>query len=353
MSKISTVSIVGGSGYAGGELLRILLNHPHVEIKQVTSQSLVGQPLSISHPNLRGQTKLKFSSLADLEECDVLFLGLPNGVSMDYIEKFRRLATHIIDLGADFRLDSVGQWNEWYKKNHTQSELMSQFVYGLPELNRQKIVNSKYVSGPGCEAAVSILSLYPLIKHGVIDPTSIIIDAKMGSSQAGNGFSSASHHPERAGVLRSYAPTGHRHTAEIEQELGEYVPEIKVNISATAVNIVRGILVTIHTNLNKDNLNLTDKDIRKIYLQEYKNEPFVRVVKQSRGLFRYPEPKILQGTNFCEIGFETDQRSNRLVVLGAIDNLVKGTAGNGVQCMNLMLGLEERSGLGFMGLHPI
>ncbi|MCF6253420.1 MAG: hypothetical protein L3J38_01580, partial [Thiomicrorhabdus sp.] len=189
--------------------------------------------------------------------------------------------------------------------------------------------------------------------HGVINPTSIIIDAKMGSSQAGNSFSSSSHHPERAGVLRSYAPTGHRHTAEIEQELGEYMPEIRVNISATAVNIVRGILVTIHTSLNADNLGLSDKDIRKIYRSEYKNEAFVRIVKQSRGLFRYPEPKILQGTNFCEIGFEIDRRSNRLVILGAIDNLVKGTAGNGVQCMNLMLGLEERSGLGFMGLHPI
>ncbi|MDH5533883.1 MAG: N-acetyl-gamma-glutamyl-phosphate reductase [Candidatus Pacebacteria bacterium] len=353
MSKISTVSIVGGSGYAGGELLRILLNHPSVEIKQVTSQRLVGQPLSVSHPNLRGQTKLKFSSVEDLQECDVLFLGLPNGVSMDYIEKFKSLATHIIDLGADFRLNSESQWSEWYKKEHVKPELMSQFAYGLPELNRDQIAGSNYVSGPGCEAAVSILSLYPLIKHGVIDPTSIIIDAKMGSSQAGNSFSSSSHHPERAGVLRSYAPTGHRHTAEIEQELGEYMPEMRVNISATAVNIVRGILVTIHTNLNAENLELTDKDIRKIYRQEYRNEPFVRIVKQSRGLFRYPEPKILQGTNFCEIGFEIDRRSNRLVILGAIDNLVKGTAGNGVQCMNLMLGLEERSGLGFMGLHPI
>jgi N-acetyl-gamma-glutamyl-phosphate/LysW-gamma-L-alpha-aminoadipyl-6-phosphate reductase len=350
MTKISTVSIVGGSGYAGGELLRILLNHPQAEIKQVTSQRLVGQPLSVSHPNLRGQTNLRFSNIDDLEKCDVLFLGLPNGVSMDMMERFRDLATYIIDLGADFRLNSAEQWSQWYKKPHTQSQLMEQFIYGLPELNRQQISQSNYVSGPGCEAAVSILSLYPLVKHRVIDPANIIIDAKMGSSQAGNSISSASHHPERAGVLRSYAPTGHRHTAEIEQELRQYMPNIQVNISATAVNIVRGILVTIHTQLNA---KMTDKDIRKIYRQEYKDEPFIRVVKQSRGLFRYPEPKILQGTNFCEIGFEIDRRSNRLVILGAIDNLVKGTAGNGVQCMNLMLGLEERSGLGFMGLHPI
>ena len=350
MSKISTVSIVGGSGYAGGELLRILLTHPNIRIQQVTSQRLVGQPLDVSHPNLRGQTKLRFSSVDDLEKCDVLFLGLPNGISMDQMAHFRDLATYVIDLGADFRLNSKEQWSSWYSKEHTNENLMSEFVYGLPELNRQAIQNSNLVAGPGCEATVSILSLYPLIKNNIIDPRRIIIDAKMGSSQAGNSFSAGSHHPERAGVLRSYSPTGHRHTAEIEQELGKYNDNISVDISATAVNIVRGILVTIHTYLNE---GVTEKDVRKAYKKEYGDEPFIRIVKQKRGLFRYPEPKILQGTNFCEIGFEIDPRSGRLVVLGAIDNLVKGTAGNGVQCMNLMLGLEENTGLGFMGLHPI
>jgi [amino group carrier protein]-6-phospho-L-2-aminoadipate/5-phospho-L-glutamate reductase len=343
------VSIVGASGYAGGELLRILVQHPQVEIQQVTSQRFVGQPVSIIHPNLRGYTDLNFSLLEDLEACDVLFLALPNGKSMGMMADFQKKAKKIIDLGADFRLHQAKEWQKWYKNPHQSPKLLKKFVYGLPELHRNEIRQANYVAGPGCEAAVSILSLWPLVKHQVIKPK-IIVDAKMASSQAGNRGTQSSHHPERSGSVRSYQPTGHRHSAELNQELSLDKFHPQTMISATAIEMVRGILVTIHCFLKDD---LQEKDIWKIYRQTYQNEPFIRIIKQQRGLYRYPEPKILQGTNYCDIGFEKDPHSNRLVVIGAIDNLVKGTAGNAVQCLNLMLGFKENLALNQLGLHPI
>src|SRR3989344_5957766 len=357
-----SVSIYGGSGYAGGELLRILLGHPQVTIKQVTSRQFAGRPVSAAHPNLRKVTKLLFIHPDKLEECDILFVGLPNGISMDLMLELMKKAKKIIDLGADFRLHNQGVFEDWYKQKHTQPSLIKKFVYGIAELHREEIAKSDYVSCGGCEATVSILSLYPLVKHGLIQ-NRIIIDAKMSSSQAGLQPSLSSHHPERAGVVRSYMPSGHRHTAEIVQELvpsfttSDVVKEGKrgdiqldVAISATALDMVRGLLVTIHTTPKK---GLTEKDLWKAYRAEYGNEPFIRIVKERQGLYRYPEPKILQGTNYCDIGFELDSRSNRLVVIAAIDNLVKGTAGQAVQAMNLMYGFDETEGLKFSGLHPI
>lgn len=344
------VSIVGGSGYAGGELLRILYNHPKVKIEQITSNRFAGELASITHPNLRGLTDIRYSKIDELAKCDFLFVSLPNGISMNYMTHFTKMADKIIDLGADFRLRKLDSWLKWYKKEHKQPKLLEKFVYGLPEIHRNEIKQANYVSGPGCEAAVSILSLWPLIKNKIIDQKRIIIDAKMGSSQAGNKGTDSSHHPERSGVVRSYQPTNHRHIAEIEQELSFPSQKPIVSVSATAIEMVRGLLVTIHTYLIDD---LSDKDIWKVYRKEYLNEPFIRIVKQKSGLYRYPEPKILQGTNFCDIGFEIEQSTGRLVVIGAIDNLVKGTAGNAVQCMNLMAGFSEKLGLEFPGLHPI
>jgi len=344
------VSILGGSGYAGGELLRILLQHPEVTVKQVTSSRYTGQPLSLLHPNLRGLTSLAFSHADCLEPCDLMILGLPNGESMKTMDTWMKKAEKIIDLGADFRLRSAADWKLWYKTDHLAPQHLDKFVYGIPEIYPEKIAAARYVAGPGCEAIVSSLCLFPFVKYGVIKEAPIIIDAKMGSSQTGNKFSSSTHHPERAGVVRSYKPTGHRHAAEIEQVCGEFAHRFKVDISATAVEMVRGILVTIHTFLTED---LSDKDIWRILREEYGQSPFVRIVKQKAGLYRYPEPKILQGTNYCEIGFELEKRGNRLVILGAIDNLVKGTAGNAVQCMNLMFGYPQTQGLEFPGLHPI
>jgi len=343
------VSIYGASGYAGGEILRILLSHPKVTIQQVTSRKFSGQLVSQVHPNLRKKTDLIFSHPDQLKKCDLLFVALPNGESMKYMTNLKTFAKKIIDLGADYRLREQAIFENWYKQKHLNPEMLEKFVYGIVELHRQEIKKTSYVAGPGCEATVSILSLYPLIKHNLIEGK-IIIDAKMSSSQAGLKPSFSSHHPERSGVVRSYMPSGHRHTAEIIQELSPFANDLDVAISATALDMVRGLLVTIHT-VTKN--GITEKEVWKAYRTEYANEPFIRIVKERQGLYRFPEPKILQGTNFCDIGFEMDTVSKRLVVIGAIDNLVKGTAGQAVQAMNLMYGFPEETGLEFPGLHPI
>lgn len=338
------VSIVGGSGYAGGELLRLLLSHPHVEIAQVTSQRFAGKFVYGAHPNLRGATTLKFSAVENLEPCDVLFLALPHGRASEQIEHFASLAERIVDLSADFRLRDAAAYEEWYGRPHPNPAWLDKFVYGLPELYRDDIAGANYVSGVGCNATAVNLALYPLAQQGLID--SAVIEVKVGSSEAGNSFNAASHHPERSGAVRSFAPTGHRHQAEMKQALGEF----DLHFSATAVELVRGVLCTAHVFLNQD---LADKDIWKIYRPAYRDERFIRLVKERKGIFRYPEPKILAGSNFCDIGFEKDERSNRLVVISAIDNLMKGASGTAVQAMNLMCGFAEDEALGFVGLHPI
>jgi N-acetyl-gamma-glutamyl-phosphate/LysW-gamma-L-alpha-aminoadipyl-6-phosphate reductase len=344
-----TASIYGGSGYAGGELLRILLGHSEITIQQATSRQFAGQLVSSVHPNLRKKTDLAFSHPDDIKKCDLLFVALPNGESMKKMSEFKKIAAKIIDLGADYRIHDQKVFESWYHQEHVRPEFLSKFVYGISELHRDQIKKSNYVSCAGCEATVSILALYPLVKHGLIEDR-IIIDAKMSSSQAGAKPSSSSHHPERSGVVRSYMPTGHRHTAEILQELNPYAKNLDVAISATAIDMVRGLLVTIHTTPKK---SVLEKDVWKAYRSEYSSEPFIRIVKEHQGLYRFPEPKILQGTNYCDIGFEMDQVSKRLVVIAAIDNLVKGTAGQAVQAMNLMFGFPETLGLEFSGLHPI
>jgi len=344
------VSIIGGSGYAGGELLRILLNHPKVNIKQITSRQFCNMQVSFAHPNLRKRTNLIFSSPEKLDKTDLIIIALPNGISMSKMKQLINISPKIIDLGADFRIHDQKTFEEWYGQKHTLSKLLKSFIYGIAEIHREKITRSSYVSCGGCEATVSILSLYPLIKNEIIK-NNIIIDAKMSSSQAGLRPTHSSHHPERAGSVRSYMPSGHRHTAEIIQELSFFSKnKLNIAISATAIDMVRGLLVTIHT---IPEIGITEKDVWKAYRKEYKNEPFIRIIKEKQGIYRYPEPKILQGTNYCDIGFEMDTKTNRLVVIGAIDNLVKGTAGQAVQAMNLMYGFPETMGLEFSGLHPI
>lgn len=346
------VSIVGGSGYAGGELLRLLLGHPGVEVRQVSSRRFAGRPVSLPHPNLRGRTPLYFVRPEDIGPCDLLFLALPNGESMKSMAGWLGKSGRTIDLGADFRLRDPEAWTSWYGGAHAAPALLPRFVYGLPEIDAALLRTADRVAGPGCEAIVSILALHPLVRAGLLKPGPIIIDAKMGSSQAGASPSESSHHPERAGAVRSYKPTGHRHAAEIGQALREAAGrDVDVRISATAVEMVRGILVTIHATVADP--ACSDKDVWRTYRAAYAEAPFVRLVKQTSGLYRYPEPKILQGTNVCEIGFEREARSDRLVLLAAIDNLVKGTAGNGVQCLNLMCGFPETTGLDFPGLHPV
>jgi N-acetyl-gamma-glutamyl-phosphate/LysW-gamma-L-alpha-aminoadipyl-6-phosphate reductase len=339
------VSIAGGSGYGGGELVRLLLDHPNVEIDQVTSERFAGKPVSKTHPNLRKATSLKFCSVSELTDCDVLFLSLPHGHAMKNIEHFRTLAPRIIDLSGDFRLNNPDSYEKWYGHPHSCPESMSSFVYGIPEINREKIRNADLVTGAGCNATAAILALRPIFRRGLARQA--VIEVKAGSSEGGNSASDASHHPERSGAVRSYKPTGHRHVAEMLQELGD---DSDISFSATSIEMVRGILATCHVFLDQP---LTEKDVWKIFREDYGNERFVRIVKEKSGIYRYPEPKLLGGTNYCDIGFEIDPHSNRLVMISAIDNLMKGAAGQAVQSFNLMQGIAEDVALGFPGLHPV
>lgn len=343
------VAIVGGSGYTGGELFRLLLCHPKAEVTQVTSERLTGKLVFKAHPNLRKRTQLQFSKMAELRPCDVLFLCLPHGGAMGKIDWFKSLAPKIIDLSADFRLRSEAAYKEWYGKPHIRPELLGKFVYGIPELHRDEMRPANLVSSAGCNATVTILGLYPFYKLGLVEPDRTVVEVKVGSSEGGNAPSASSHHPERSGAVRSFMPTNHRHTGEVIQELSFGKP-IQVHMSVTAIELVRGALATSHVFLKE---KLEDKDIWKALRQVYGQEPFIRIVKEAEGTHRYPEPKWLVGTNYCDIGFQKDEKSSRLVIISAIDNLMKGAAGQAVQAFNIMHGFDETLGLEFPGLHPI
>jgi len=343
------VAIAGGSGYTGGELLHLLLAHPEVEVAAITSESKQGDYVHTAHPNLRGRTALRFSALDDLPPCDLLFLCLPHGAAMRRTALLDH-APRTIDLSADFRLRQSADYARWYGHAHDAPDLLSDFVYGLPELHRAELRDATRVSGVGCLATATILALYPLLRADVVRPDPVVVEAKVGSSAAGNSANPADHHPERAGVLRSFMPVGHRHTAEVEQELAVDGARPVVHLSATAVDAVRGVLATSHLFLDSP---LEERDIWRLYREAYGDEPFVRVVKERTGLYRYPEPKILAGSNYCDVGFALDKERGRVVALAAIDNLMKGAAGSAVQCMNLMFGFPETQGLEFAGLHPI
>jgi N-acetyl-gamma-glutamyl-phosphate/LysW-gamma-L-alpha-aminoadipyl-6-phosphate reductase len=341
-------AIVGASGYVGGELLRLLLAHPQVEVTQITSETYAGQYVYFVHPNLRGHTDLRFTRLADLTPCELLFLALPHGHAMGRITELAEKSARIVDLSADFRLRNPADYAQWYGRPHPSPNWLAKFVYGLPELHRAPLAGAAYASGVGCNASATILALWPLYKRGLVRET--VVEVKVGSSEGGNKESPASHHPERAGVIRTYIPAGHRHIAEIIQELALDPREPRLHFSVTAVGAVRGALATCHCLLDAD---LDEKTVWQFYREDYGDEPFVRLVRSKRGIHRYPEPKILSGSNYCDLGFETDPGHKRLVVIAAIDNLMKGAAGSAVQCMNVMYGFPERLGLEFAGLHPI
>ena len=346
-----SASIVGGSGYAGGEALRLLLQHPAVTVNQVTSESNAGKFVHTVHPNLRKRTDLKFTSKTNLEACDVLFVALPHGVAMTEMAILVEKAEVVIDLSADFRLTNPADYGTFYEHEHTQPELLGEFVYGIPELHREEMRTANHISSAGCLATAAILGLYPLYQAGIVDlERPVVIEGKTGSSGAGGGVSLATHHPERSGAMRSFKPTGHRHTAEIAQELsvGGRVPQVW--FSATSIEAVRGILSTSHVFLKE---TLDERELWKIYRAAYKDEPFMRIVKEKQGIYRVPEPKILTGSNYCDVGFERDPLSNRLVVIAALDNLMKGASGQAVQAMNIRFGLDETCALDFPGLHPI
>jgi N-acetyl-gamma-glutamyl-phosphate/LysW-gamma-L-alpha-aminoadipyl-6-phosphate reductase len=354
---MTTVSIIGGSGYGGGELLRLLLAHPGVEVKQVSSRSHLGEYVYQVHPNLRKQTQLKFVDPSLIEPVDVLFLAQPHGQAQQDIGRYASLAGKIIDLSADFRLRDAALYEKWYGEKHAAPEWLGKFVYGLPELHRAEIASADYVSGVGCNATASNLALLPLVKAnanvagqaGLIDlSTPIIIEIKVGSSESGAEGNTGSHHAERASVVRTFSAFGHRHTAEVIQEMGVS----NVSLTMTAVDLVRGVLATAHAQV-RPGVAAARKDLWKAYRAAANENPFVRVVKEQRGIYRVPEPKILAGSNYADIGFELDESTGHVVSMCAIDNLMKGASGSAVQCMNLMLGLEETMGLEFPGLHPI
>jgi N-acetyl-gamma-glutamyl-phosphate/LysW-gamma-L-alpha-aminoadipyl-6-phosphate reductase len=339
-----TASVVGGSGFTGGELLRLLAGHPDFELTQATSRSKENKTVGHAHPNLRG-LDLRFSSPADLDSVDVLFAATPHGVSMEQIDEFQDAADTVVDLSADFRLDTEAQYDEWYD-GHERPELLEEAVYALPELTREELPGADLIASGGCNATATILGLKPLFEADVLSgDEQIVVDVKVGSSEGGAGGGEASSHPERSGVVRPYAPTGHRHEAEIQQFLG-----VDVSFTVHAVDMTRGASATCHIFPDGP---VSKGDLWGAYREDYEDEPFVDLVAGGGGVYRYPEPKAVAGTNRAEVGFELDPGNKRVVVFSAIDNMMKGSAGQAVHAANVALGLEETAGLDFQGLHPV
>ncbi len=338
-------AIVGGSGYVGGELLRLLLRHPHVEVAQVTSDAMAGKAVGRAHPNLRKATDLTFEPRTALRPADVTFLATPHGESMGAVPGLLETGGLVLDLSADFRLHDPAAYPKYYRTEHPHPELLSRAVYGLPELHRAELASADLIAVPGCMATAAILALRPLVTAGLVDARPVVVDAKTGSSAGGQEPGRAGTHAERAGTMRAYSAVGHRHTAEIEQETG-----LSIAMSAHAVEAVRGVLATCHAFGARP---VDEKELWRAYRAAYGAEPFVRLVHEADGIHREPEPKILSGTNYCDVGFAVDPHAGRIVALAALDNLMKGAAGNAVQCLNVRAGFPETTALDFLGLHPL
>jgi N-acetyl-gamma-glutamyl-phosphate/LysW-gamma-L-alpha-aminoadipyl-6-phosphate reductase len=350
------VGVLAASGYIGGELLRLLLQHPEVELSVATSRKYAGEYVFRVHPNLRGITDMKFVALDPsklAESADILFAALPHGESVKVVPQLADAGLKIIDLSADFRLSDKRQYPSWYGYEHPRPDLLEKFVFAIPEINRDRVRGARLVSSPGCMAITTILALAPLLKEKSlgIDKEHIVVDAKIGSSGAGGKPSLSTHFSERYNVVRPYKPAGHRHSAEIEQVLASMAGEqVKVSMSAHAVNMVRGILCTSHLFTRE---TVKPIDVWKAYRSMYTDSFFIRLVRDKQGPFRLPDPKLVIGSNFCDIGFEIEERTGRIVTLSATDNLIKGAAGNAVQSMNLMLGFDEKTGLTMAPIHPV
>ncbi len=346
------VGIVGASGYTGGELLRILANHPGVEITYVTSREYVGKPVHYVHYNLRGYYRglkfVEFDVNGVSRNSDVVFLTLPHGVSVNYVPKLLEVGLRVVDLSADFRLKKPELYEFWYGFKHPYPDLLSKAVYGLPEIHRDELRNTGLIASPGCNATAVILSLLPLAKTGVVDLSKVVADVKAGSSEGGSKPSQGSHHPEREGAIRPYEAEGHRHAAEVEQELTYLTgSEVNVTLIPHAVSSVRGVLTSTHLWF-KDYID--DIDLMKLFVQTYSKEPFVRFVKTSPP--GYPDPKYVVGSNYVDVSYAVERRVRRLTVFAALDNLMKGAAGQAVQAFNIMMGFEEGLGLKYPPLKP-
>lgn len=345
---MTRVSVLGAGGYTGGEVLRLLLVHPAVQLVQATSDQFVGKRVDYPHPNLRGLSTLRFARHDALEPCDVVMSCMPQGELIARWPQVRELAGRVIDLSADFRLDPA-EHERWYGK-HPRPPDAPPFVYALPEWSSDQLSGARYAAVPGCMAHAALLAIIPLVRAGLVR-TDFVVDAKTGSSGGGATPDHASHHPERANALRCYRAVGHRHTGELEN-VAERLTGTRptIHFSATAVPSVRGILATVHCFASRP---LDAAEALRALATAYRDKPFVRLLRPNMSASPFPEPGPLLGTNVCELALEADTERGRLVINAAIDNLVKGAAGTAVHAMNLMLGLPEAEGLALRGLHPL
>lgn len=340
------VGVIGATGYTGIELIRLLVEHPDVSLEVVTSRSHAGKPLSRIYPSFEGVFDKELQpveAIRDLE-LDLVFLALPHKVSMDFIREYGTDRFRVVDLSGDFRLGSPEVYEQWYGKKHVAPDHLAGAVYGLPELFRDKIRNADLVANPGCYPTSSILMLLPLIRHGLIDPGSIIIDAKSGVTGAGATPKENTHFPNLFGNFYAYSLKSHRHTPEIERFLSTASDtDVKVQFTPHLLPIDRGILSTAYSTAVK---GVSEEQIRETYLSFYEKEHFVRVVDQP------PTVKNVRGSNFLDIYATFDERTGRIITISAMDNLVKGAAGQAIQNMNLMFRLIEKSGLVYPPLNP-
>jgi N-acetyl-gamma-glutamyl-phosphate reductase len=343
------VGIIGATGYTGSELVRILYRHPEVELVALTTRSYIGMPMHKVYPHLNKYSRLTCEEL-DLAKIfdisDVVFVALPHGHAMPVAIEAARRGKKMIDLGADFRFADFQVYEKWYKVEHGAKDLLADAVYGLPEVNRDKIKGAWLVANPGCYPTSAILALAPLLQQKLIDTGSIVIDSKSGVSGAGRGLSLGSHFCEVNENFKAYNVAAHRHTPEIEQMLSRIAGEpITVTFTPHLLPITRGILSTVYAKLSSD----TDAgQIRQLYRDYYENEFFVRVLPDGT----LPQTKWVAGTNHCDIGVTVDQRTGRVIVISAIDNVVKGASGQAVQNMNIICNLPEDTALNGPGLYP-
>lgn len=342
------VAVVGASGYTGVELIRLLVGHPEVEISSVTSRQHEGLPISQVFPSLSGFCDLLCEPVdvaAIAEKSDLIFTALPHKSAMEVIPDFLAAGCKVVDLSADYRLKDQAVYEQWYQE-HSSPELLQEAVYGLPELFRAEIGSARLVANPGCYPTSVALGLAPLLRNGLIDPATLIVDSKSGTSGAGRGVKQGSLYCEVNEGFKAYGVASHRHTPEIEQTLSILADSpVQINFTPHLLPVNRGILSTMYATLHEE--TSTD-ELLALYRRRYAEEPFVRIMPGGE----LPNVAIVRGTNFCDVGLVSDPRTGRVIVVSAIDNLVKGAAGQAVQNMNLICGFKEQLGLGIVPLFP-
>lgn len=342
------VGIIGASGYTGVELARILANHPDVSLTVATSRQYAGKPLAKIFPNLQGVVDIVCEDTAVedlLERADLFFTAVPHQTAMAIVPQLLEAGKKVVDLSADFRIHDAAVYEHWYQA-HTAPQYLDEAVYGLPELHREKIKDSRLVANPGCYPTSIILGAAPLLKEGLIEPETLVADSKSGTSGAGRAAQTGTLYCEVADGFRAYKVGEHRHTPEIEQEVSLLCgKDVVLSFTPHLVPMSRGILSTIYAKAVK---SLSGVELQQLYSEFYKNEFFVRVCESGV----YPATQYVRGSNFCDIGFKFDERTGRVVIVSAIDNLVKGAAGQAVQNMNLLCDFPEAQGLGIVPLFP-